>query len=272
MSRPISIMVTTLAVLAWLTGPGPVRADDVAVAVAANFSPVVKDLQEKFEKKTGHKLVASFGSSGAFYAQIQNGAPFEVLLSADSERPKKLEDEKLAVAGSRFTYAVGKLVLWSPKPDAVDQDGAVLKQGKFAKLAIADPKTAPYGAAAQETLKNLKLWDGLTSKTVQGVDIAQAYQFVASGNADLGFVAYSQILVKGEPQGSFWQVPATLYAPIEQQAVLLTKGKDSAAAKAFLDYLKSDEARAVILAFGYQVTAPADGRNTEIKLNDAGGK
>lgn len=241
------------------------RADDVTVAVAANFSPVIQELQERFEKKTGHKIVASFGSSGAFYAQIRNGAPFEVFLSADSERPKKLEEEKLAVAGSRFTYAIGKLVLWSPKPGVVDKEGAVLSQGKFKKLAIADPKIAPYGAAAKEALQSLKLWDGLTSKTVQGVDIAQAYQFVASDNAELGLVAYSQILVKGEAQGSFWTVPAESYTPIRQEAVLLTKGKDSKAAQAFLEYLKSEEAQAAIQSFGYELGAAVVAHAVEVK-------
>jgi molybdate transport system substrate-binding protein len=259
------LFIRVLVAAALLLVPMPSWADDVAVAVAANFGPVVKDLQENFEKKTGHKLVVSFGSSGAFYAQIQNGAPFEVLLSADSERPKKLEEEKLAVAGSRFTYAIGKLVLWSPKPGVVDKEGAVLKQGKFAKLAIADPKTAPYGAAAKEALQSLQLWDGLTSKTVQGIDIAQTYQFVSSGNAELGFVAYSQILAKGEVQGSFWTVPAKLYSPIEQQAVLLSKGKDSKAAQAFLDYLKSEEAQAVIQSFGYEVGAAVGAHQVEVK-------
>lgn len=236
-----------------LLAPAWAGADEVKIAVAANFSPVVKELQKKFEAKTGHKLVASFGSSGAFYTQIRNGAPFEVFLSADSDRPKKLEEEKLAVVGSRFTYAVGKLVLWSPKPGVVDSSGTVLSNGNFKKLAIADPQTAPYGAAARAALRQLKLWDALTPKLVQGVDIGQAYQFVASGNAELGLIAWSQVLVQGKPRGSYWLVPATRYPPIEQQAVLLVRGKDGKAARAFLDYLKSKEGRAAIESFGYDV-------------------
>lgn len=243
----LSIVAMLVLVPAWA------RAGEVKVAVAANFSPVVKELKQKFEERTGHQLVASFGSSGAFYAQIGNGAPFDVFLSADSERPKKLEAEKLAVPGSRFTYATGKLVLWSPKTGVVDSSGAVLRQGGFKKLALADPKTAPYGAAARETLQSLKLLESLTPKFVQGVDIGQAFQFVSSGNAELGFVAYSQILVKGRAQGSYWLVPQKLYTPIGQQAVLLLKGQDNKAAQAFLDFLKGKEARAVIQAFGYEV-------------------
>lgn len=227
-------------------------ADEVHVAVAANFTPVIKQLQGVFEKETGHTLVPSFGASGALSTQIENGAPFEVFLSADSDFPKKLEEKSLAVAGTRFTYAKGALVLWSATPGVVDDKGEVLKKGTFQKLAIADPKTAPYGAAAQQVLEKWGLWDGVAPKLVQGANIGQAYQFVASGNAELGFVAYSQILVDGKPQGSWWRVPKKLYSPIEQQAVLLSKGKDSAAAKAFLSFLKKKETVATILEFGYE--------------------
>ena len=245
----VALFVGSLCLLAPRIG----RTDEVKAAIAANFSPVMKELQKDFEQKTGHKLTASFGSSGAFYAQIRNGAPFDVFLSADAERPKKLEEEKLAVAGSRFTYATGKLVLWSPEENTVDTSATLLLKGQFKKLAIADPKTAPYGAAARETLQALKLWDRVSSQVVQGVDIGQTYQFIASGNAKIGFVAYSQILVQGKPRGSFWLVPAKLYSPIQQQAVLLVRGKDSSAAQAFLDFLKSKEAKDVMASFGYEV-------------------
>jgi molybdate transport system substrate-binding protein len=248
-------IVSIVAIIALLgfALPNTTRADEVKVAVAANFTPVIKTLQKQFEEKTGHILVASFGPSGGFYAQIKNGAPFDVFLSADAKRPQMLEDEKLAIEGSRFTYAVGKLALWSAKPDFVDEKGDILKKGDFAKLAIADPKTAPYGEAAMQTLDYLKLSDTLAPKIVQGVDISQAYQFVATGNADLGFVAYSQVIAKKDAKGSLWIVPQEYYKPIEQQAVLLEKSKDNKAAHAFLEFLKSNEARETIRSFGYTI-------------------
>ena len=244
-----------LFLLLWAVSMLPSIADaaEVRIAVAANFIPAARELIKRFEALTSHTLVASYGSSGALYAQIRNGAPFEVFLSADIERPRKLEEEKLTVAGSRFTYAIGKLVLWSPKSSVVDKKGTVLKHGAFKKLALADPKTAPYGAAAREALQYMKLWDGLRSKLVQGVDVGQTYQFVSSGNAQLGFVAYSQILTGGKIEGSAWLVPQEYYHPIRQQAVMLSRGKNNGAARAFLDFLKSKEAVGVIQAHGYEV-------------------
>jgi molybdate transport system substrate-binding protein len=230
------------------------RADEVQVAVAANFAAPMQKIAADFEKETGHKAVVAAGATGKFYAQIKNGAPFEVLLSADDETPAKLEKEGDAVAGSRFTYAIGKLVLWSTKPGYVDAKGEVLKKGDFAHLAIANPKTAPYGAAAMETLKNLGLLDGLQAKLVQGENIAQTQQFVISGNAELGFVALSQVVKDGKPgEGSTWIVPENLHAQIRQDALILAKGKDKPAAAALMKYLAGDKAKAVIRAFGYDL-------------------
>lgn len=229
-------------------------ADEVQVAVAANFTAPIQAIAKDFEKDTGHKLVASFGATGQFYAQIKNGAPFEVFLAADDSTPAKLEQEKAVVPGSRFTYAIGKLALWSPKDGYVDAKGEVLKQGGFQHLSIANPKTAPYGLAATQGLDKLGLKDKLTGRIVEGQNIGQAYQFVSSGNAELGFVALSQIYKDGKvTAGSAWIVPADLYEPIRQDAVILEKGKDNAAAKALVDYLKGPKAAAVIKAYGYEL-------------------
>ncbi|WP_069864030.1 molybdate ABC transporter substrate-binding protein [Pseudomonas citronellolis] len=229
-------------------------ADEVQVAVAANFTAPIQAIAKDFEKDTGHKLVASFGATGQFYAQIKNGAPFEVFLAADDSTPAKLEQEKAVVPGSRFTYAIGKLALWSPKDGYVDAKGDVLKKGGFQHLSIANPKTAPYGLAATQVLDKLGLKDKLTGKIVEGQNIGQAYQFVSSGNAELGFVALSQIYKDGKvTAGSAWIVPADLYEPIRQDAVILEKGKDNAAAKALVDYLKGPKAAAVIKAYGYEL-------------------
>jgi molybdate transport system substrate-binding protein len=228
------------------------HAGEVKVAVAANFTAPMQKIAAEFEKATGHKAVVATGSTGAFYAQIKNGAPFEVLLAADDETPAKLESEGFAAKGSRFTYAVGKLVLWSSKPGFVDADGNVLKKGAFERLALANPKTAPYGAAAIEALKKLGLHEGLQGKLVQGETITQAYQFVASGNADLGFVALSLIWKDGAiASGSAWVLPADLYSPIRQDAVLLGKGAAQPAAQALMQFLKSEAARAIIKSYGY---------------------
>ncbi|MEG7359722.1 molybdate ABC transporter substrate-binding protein [Pseudomonas citronellolis] len=229
-------------------------ADEVQVAVAANFTAPIQAIAKDFEKDTGHKLVASFGATGQFYAQIKNGAPFEVFLAADDSTPAKLEQEKAVVPGSRFTYAIGKLALWSPKDGYVDAKGEVLKKGGFQHLSIANPKTAPYGLAATQVLDKLGLKDKLTGRIVEGQNIGQAYQFVSSGNAELGFVALSQIYKDGKvTAGSAWIVPADLYEPIRQDAVILEKGKDNAAAKALVDYLKGPKAAAVIKAYGYEL-------------------
>jgi len=228
-------------------------ADEVQVAVAANFTAPIQAMAQDFEKETGHTLVASFGATGQFYAQIKNGAPFEVFLSADDSTPEKLEKEEDTVKGSRFTYAIGTLALWSPKAGYVDDKGEVLKKNQYQHLSIANPKAAPYGLAATQVLDKLKLTEATRAKIVEGQNITQAYQFVSTGNAELGFVALSQIYKDGKvSNGSAWIVPSTLHDPIKQDAVILAKGKDSAAAKALVDYLKGPKAAAVIKSFGYE--------------------
>lgn len=240
-----------LCVTALLMGASA-QADEVQVAVAANFAGPFQQIANDFASATGHKAIASVGSTGKFYTQIRNGAPFAVLLAADDETPAKLVDEGLGVKGSSFTYALGKLVLWSAKPGVVDAQGEVLKGGKFAHLAIANPKLAPYGAAGVEAMKKMGVYEALADKIVQGENIGQAHQFVATGNAELGFVALSQVAIPGKPMtGSLWQVPTQMYSPIRQNAVLLTVGANQAAAQALLKYLQSDAAKAVIQAWGY---------------------
>lgn len=230
------------------------HADEVQVAVAANFTAPMQQIAALFEKDTGHKAMLAFGSTGKFYAQIANGAPFEVLLAADDETPARLEKEGLGVAGSHFTYAIGKLVLWSASPDLVDAGGAVLKSGNFKHLALANPKTAPYGAAAMEAMGKLGVLPALQPLFVQGDNITQTQQFIVSGNAELGFVALSQVFKDGKlSSGSMWMVPAKLYEPILQDAVLLAKGKDKAASIALMAYLKGEKARAVIKSYGYEM-------------------
>lgn len=243
-----------IAVVATLAG-GSAFAAETNVAVAANFTDAVKEIAAAFKQKTGHQAVLSFGSSGQLYTQITQDAPFQIMLSADDERPKKLVADGLAVADSRFTYAIGKLVLWSKTSDYVKGEDT-LKAGAFAKLALANPSAAPYGAAAVETLKTLKLYETLQPKIVQGNNIAQTFQFIDTGNAELGFVALSQLA--GEPAGSRWVVPQALYTPIRQDAVLLKKGEGNEAATAFLAFLKGPEARAIIEKFGYGIDG---GRN-----------
>jgi len=207
-----------------------------------------------FEKASGHKLIIAYGTVGKFYAQIKNGAPFELLVSADDATPIRLEKDGLAISESRFTYAFGKLVLWSARPGVVDDKGEVLKRGNFKRLAIANPKMAVYGAAAMEVIKKLGAAEQLQARFVFGENISQAYQFVATGNAEIGFVALSQIYKDGVyAAGSHWLIPATLYPQIKQDVVLLTRGKDNPAAKAFLAFLKGPEARKVIRAYGYEL-------------------
>ncbi len=218
------------------------------IAVAANFTDAAKEIAAAFKQKTGHDAVLSFGSSGQFYTQITQDAPFQIMLSADEERPKKLIKDGLGVPDSEFTYAIGKLVLWSKNPNLV-KDEATLKNGTFAKLSICNPVAAPYGAAAVETMKSLKLYDTLQPKLVEGANITQAFQFVATGNAEIGFVALSQL--RGNIGGSRWLVPQNLYKPIKQDAVLLKKGAGNAAAVAFMAFLKGPEARAIIEKYGY---------------------
>lgn len=230
----------------------PAHAEPLVVAVAANFASPFQQISKGFSAATGHQLVVSTGSTGKLHAQVRNGAPFALLIAADDETPAKLIAEGLAVQGSSFTYAMGRLVLWSAKPGYVDAKGDVLKQADFKHLALANPKLAPYGVAAVEVLAKLGLTDKLRSRLVQGENIAQAHQFVATGNAELGFVALSQVAVPGKPQtGSAWVVPTELYAPIRQNAVLLKKGANQAAAQALLSYLRSDAAKAVIRHWGY---------------------
>jgi molybdate transport system substrate-binding protein len=226
----------------------PASAAEINVAVAANFTEAAKEIAAAFERKTGNKVLLSFGSSGQFYTQITQDAPFQVFLSADQERPEKAVAEGLAVPDSRLTYAVGKLVLWSRDPKVVTGPDT-LKQGAFSKIAIANPTAAPYGAAAIETMKALNVYDALQPKIVQGNNIAQTFQFIDTGNAELGFVALSQVVDRSE--GSRWLVSANLYAPIKQDAVLLKKGAGNEAAKAFLAFLKGPEAAAVEAKFGY---------------------
>ncbi|WP_181295202.1 molybdate ABC transporter substrate-binding protein [Pseudomonas sp. Q2-TVG4-2] len=248
MNSTRGILVAWMA--AWL--PMGSHAAEVQVAVASNFTAPMQVIANRFEQDTGHKALLAFGSTGKLYAQIRNGAPFEVLLAADEVVPAKLEDEGLGVVGSRFTYATGSLALWSGKEGYVDDQAKALTQRPFRHLAIANPKTAPYGAAAMATLTQLGLADSVREKLVQGENIAQTYQFVASGNAELGFVALSQLLEDGEiGQGSAWVVPAAYHPPIRQDALLLTKGRDNPAAQALLDYLQSAKVTEVIQAYGY---------------------
>lgn len=232
-----------------------VGAEEVRVAVASNFLSTLNEIITQFEKETDHTVVVSAGSSGKLYAQIKHGAPFELFFSADVNRPKLLEEEGLAVQGSRFAYSVGRLTLWSPDPDMVKGEGKiVLEHGTFDHLAIANPKTAPYGLAAEQTLKKLGLWESLKHRLVRGENIGQTFQFVFSKNAQLGFVSLSQVLdPKINGRGSRWDVPATFHDPLEQGAVLLMTGQHHAAAKAFLEYVKGDKSRAIIERFGYGV-------------------
>ncbi|MBU1235543.1 MAG: molybdate ABC transporter substrate-binding protein [Gammaproteobacteria bacterium] len=233
----------------------PAIADEVQVAVGANFNAPMKIIAADFEKDTGHKAVVSLGTVGKFFAQIKSGAPFEVLISSDNNTPDKLVAEGLAIESTRRTYAIGKLVLWSAQPDYVDAKGEVLKKGDFKHLALANPKLAVYGAAGQEVMKRMGVLDALQPRIVLAENITQAHQFVSTGNAELGFVALSQVIGKdgGIANGSAWMVPADLYPQIRQDAIVLTNGKDKTAAKALVDYLKTDKSRAVIKSFGYEL-------------------
>lgn len=231
-------------------------AEELNVAVAANFYGTAQKLAPGFEQASGNKLALSSGSSGQFYTQIKQGAPFDVLLSADAERPKQLEAEGLAVAGSRFTYAIGTLVLWSPQAGAVDSEGKVLAAGHFRMLGIADPRNAPYGAAAQQVLTTLGLWDKLNQdkKLATGENINQARQFAVTGNVDMAFVALSQVTDGKVISGSYWLPPQSLYSLLEQDAVILTRTSKRATAEAFMRWLRQDpDAIATIKAAGYRV-------------------
>jgi molybdate transport system substrate-binding protein len=237
----------------WLAGTaGAAVAGEGQIAVAANFTAPMKQIIAAFEEQTGHSIKASYGSTGKLYAQIKNGAPFEALLAADQKRPTLLEEEDIALPGSRFTYAVGTLVLWSAEPDFVNDGPAVLQAGDFNKLSIANPKLAPYGEASIETLTALGVETALEPKLVMGENIAQTYQFVDTGNAQVGFVALSQVMRDGEiSKGSGWIVPADMHRPIRQDAVILERGKDNPAIIELMDYLKGEKAGAIIHSFGY---------------------
>jgi molybdate transport system substrate-binding protein len=243
-----AVLTALLVVLSALSA----RAADAQVAVAANFAAPMQQIAAEFARDTGHRVQVVTGATGNLYAQITNGAPFDVLLAADEKTPARMEAEKLAVPGTRFTYAVGRLVLWSATPGFVDGRGDVLRRGVFQHLAVANPKLAPYGAAAIEVLGALGLAEALRPKIVEGESIAQAAQFVASGSVELGFVALSQVAVPGAaPVGSFWVVPERFHSPIRQQAVLLARAVANPAARALCDYLRGPRAQAVIQAYGY---------------------
>jgi len=237
--------------LGLLLQPSALPAAEIHVAVASNFTTTMEALAEEFESGTGHHLVLSSGSTGKLYAQILNGAPFDALFAADSDRPLRLELEPGSAVQSRFTYALGRLVLWSRTAEFVDSEGLVLKGGGFRHLAIANPKLAPYGEAARQVLMGLGLWEQLAPRLVRGENIGQAYQFVASGNAELGFVAWSQLIDSTLPdEGSHWTVPSSLHAPIDQQAVQLT---DSEAVQAFMEFVQSAAGRQIISEHGYDL-------------------
>ncbi len=230
--------------------PVAASAADTRVAVATNFTEPSKEIAAAFQKATGHTATLVFGASGAFYTQIAHGAPFEVFLSADADRPKKAEQDGLTVRGTRFTYAVGRLMLYSTTLGLIDDNGAVLKRGNFNKIALADPLVAPYGVAAVQTMQSMNVYSALEPKIVKGSSLTQAYQFSATGAAELGFVAYSQVIaVQG---GSRWLVPAKLHKPIEQQAVLLLTGAHNPAALAFVKFMRSPQAVKIIKRYGYE--------------------
>jgi len=237
----------------FLLAMGQSNATEVNVAVAANFIDAIRKIVPLFEKKSGDSVKVSIGSTGKLFAQIENGAPFEVFLAADTKRPIKAEAEGLAVPGKRFIYAKGKLVLWGAKNGLFEDGEAYLKNEEFTHLALANPKTAPYGLAAQQVLQHLGIWSRLQARLVQGESIAQTFQFVATGNAQVGFVAYSQLKAWQGPAGTSWVIPVAYYQPIDQAAVLLKKGAANPAAVAFFEFLRSDAARKVIEDFGYGV-------------------
>jgi molybdate transport system substrate-binding protein len=252
MAQWMTMMSVAVLTWVWLAGSA-VYAEQVQVAVAANFVPPFKEIAAEFQKATGHSAQLSAGSSGKFYAQIRNGAPFEVFFSADDERPKLLEQEGLGVKGSRYTYAVGRLILWSPDPQLVKGEETLRADG-YKHLAMANPKTAPYGAAAMQAMKNLKVWDRLQSKIVQGENLGQTSGFIESGNAEVGFLALSQVLdpaLKGK--GSRWDVPTSLHDPIAQDVLLLVKGESNPAAKALLEFVRSPQGLQIIERYGYDV-------------------
>lgn len=248
LARPVFMLCASLAISC------NALADQVQVAVAANFTAPMQAIASEFEKDTGHSVTAAYGATGQFYAQISNDAPFEVFLAADDSTPAKLEKEGLSVAGSRFTYATGTLVLWSAKEGYLSNNGDTLSQGDYKHLSLANPKAAPYGLAATQALEKLGLTSKVKDKLVEGQNITQALQFVSTGNAELGFVALSQVYKDGKiTSGSAWIVPQELYEPIRQDALILKKGANNPAAKALVEYLKGPKAAEIIKSYGYQL-------------------
>jgi molybdate transport system substrate-binding protein len=246
-------------ILAWCwlvvvsTAVTPAFAEQALVAIAANFIPPFHEIAIEFETASGHTLRVAAGASGTFYAQIKNGAPFDVFVSADMERPKLLEDEGLGVKGSRFTYAKGRLVLWSPDAELVKGE-ETLRSKTFKRLAIANPKTAPYGLAAMQAMQKLELWESLQPQIVMGENLGQTMGFVESGNAELGFLAFSQVMdQKIKAKGSRWDVPSNLHEPIKQDVILLRKGKDNPAAKALMEFVRGPQAKKIIERYGYEL-------------------
>lgn len=248
-SSILKIRSAQILVVLCMVFAGHVPADEIRIAVASNFSSTIKEIKKQFELSSGHKVILSFGSTGKHFAQITNGAPFEAFFAADVARPKLLEEQGMVQSGSRFTYAIGKVVLWSPDPAMVDKEGSVLIQSNFRHLSIANPKLAPYGMAAEQIMKAKSVWDRLQGKLVRGENINQAYNFVKSGNAEAGFIALSQIIQPNNViHGSYWIPPQLLYAPIEQQAVLL---RDNTVAREFLEFVKSEKMKKIIKDSGY---------------------
>lgn len=242
--------LTTLACLL-LSGGGSASGAEINIAVASNFTQPIRQIAARFQEETGDQVTLSFGSTGKHYAQIVNGAPFDAFFAADARRPLLLEQGGFALPGSRFTYAIGRIVLWSPDETLVDSKGAVLGSERFSHLAIANPRLAPYGKAAQEVLQGMGLWNGLQGRMVRGENIGQTFQFVKSGSVELGFVAYSQVRQPGQPaSGSLWEVPRSAYTPIKQQAVLL---QDNPVARRFLDYVRSPAMVELIRDHGYVI-------------------
>lgn len=250
------MLIRTLVALSLLTLSISALADQVQVAVASNFTPTLRLLATAFASQTGHRLRISSASTGKLYAQITHGAPFDLFLAADAARPERLEQAGHTVDGSRFTYAQGRLVLWGPKINSSQPVETLLQSSGIGHIAIANPTTAPYGTATREVLRSMSLWEGLKGRLVRGENVGQAYQYVASGAADLGFVAYSQLLSGQHQDGYLWSIPQDHFQPIRQQAVLLKRAENKPAAHLFLEYLRSPAARKIIVEQGYSIESP----------------
>jgi molybdate transport system substrate-binding protein len=251
----MNIRIVSFPVYFLLFASTMIHAEEIRVAVAANFSAPVKKIAGLFEKETGNRVTLTFGTVGQFYSQIKNGAPFDVLISADRSTPDKLVADGLALNETRYTYAIGKLVLWSLQPGLVKEGGDVLRHGTFKHLSLANPKLAVYGAAGEEVMKRMGIYDQLKSRIVLAENITQAYQFVASGNAEIGFVALSQVIDGNGKisRGSYWMVPANMYPKIEQDAIVLSRGKDKNAAHQLIGYLKKNQVKDLIRSYGYVI-------------------